>query len=59
MRDLSQNEILISLVQGEDGNLWAEDKIGWESTESLHGTCIWLMLMLSLSTMFIFFRNSI
>lgn len=40
MRDLSQNEILISLVQGEDGNLWAEDKIGWESTESLH-VCEW------------------
>ena len=44
MRELSQDDILLSLVQGEDGKLWAEDKIGWKKTEDLHGELYQLFL---------------
>lgn len=40
MRGLSQDDILLSLVQGDDGRLWAEDKIGWKKTEDFH-VCEW------------------
>jgi len=40
MPNSSQEQILLSLIQGEDGQLWAEDKVGWKPKGSLH-VCEW------------------
>lgn len=34
---LTQEEILLSLIQGEDGHKWAVNRIGWEESSTEHG----------------------
>ncbi len=34
---LTQEEILLSLIQGEDGHKWAVNRLGWEESSTEHG----------------------
>jgi len=38
---LTQEDILLSLIQGTSGSAWAEDKAGWKKNDVTDGACSW------------------
>jgi len=41
MVELTQEDILLSLIQGTSGSAWAEDKKGWKRNDDSDGACTW------------------